>query len=82
MRFFDIGANLSHQNFEGIYNDKKLHEGDLEEVLQRCKDYRVDKLLLAGASYEDMKKCAGIISNREGTWTTVGIHPCHAGEVF
>lgn len=78
LRFFDIAANLSHQNFEGVYSDKKYHDEDLEAVISRCEDYRVDKLLVVGGYLEDFSRCEEIVKERDHCWTTVGIHPCKA----
>lgn len=82
VRFFDIAANLSHQNFQGIYSDKKYHDEDLEEVIQRSLDFRVDKMLVVGGYLEDIERCKEIVQDREGFWTTVGVHPCKAGVNF
>ena len=37
LRFFDIAANLSDDQFDGTYHDKKYHDCDIEEVIQRSK---------------------------------------------
>ena len=44
---FDIAANLCDEKFQGIYHGKKVHSSDIDSVLQRAKEYNVNKLLLS-----------------------------------
>ena len=32
-RLFDISANLVDKNYEGMYNNKKMHKPDLDRVI-------------------------------------------------
>lgn len=41
----DIGANLTDLMYAGVYNDHQCHEPDLDEVIQRAKSARVEKII-------------------------------------
>lgn len=47
-------------------------------MLERCKDYNVEKLLIVGGNYADSLKIEPMVNQDPHFWTTVGIHPCHA----
>lgn len=78
---FDIAANLCDEKFQGVYNGKKYHEDDTDEVILRAKDYGVNKMLFASGSIEDLH-CSYILSHKSPDfYTTLGIHPCRASVI-
>ena len=77
-KFFDIAANLADEKFKGINFGKVHHKDDLDQVVSRCEEYGVDKLLVVGGYLEDTHECVRIIGERKNWWTTVGVHPCRA----
>ena len=46
----DIAVNLTDPMFEGIYHGKRRHQSDLEAIVQRAKDARVERILITGTS--------------------------------
>ena len=80
--FFDIAANMCDEEFQGIYHDKKYHESDVEEVLERAKKIGVKKFLFASGSLEDGKISYELSQKSPDYYITCGIHPCRASETL
>ena len=80
-RFFDIAANLADSQFSGEYHGKKVHESDIDDVLQRAKDIGCDKLLIVGGYLEDSKNSFELSKRDNNYYCTVGVHPCRVTEV-
>lgn len=81
-KLFDIAANLCDEKFQGIYNGKKYHEDDTDEVIERAKEYGVQKMLFASGSIEDLHLSFKLTQKSEDFYTTIGIHPCRASVFF
>jgi TatD DNase family protein len=79
-RLFDIAANLCDEKFQGLYNGKKYHEIDIEQVLKRAKDYNVSKMLFSAGSILDAHESFKLSQLSNDYYMTVGIHPCRASE--
>lgn len=77
-QLFDIAANLCDEKFQGIYNGKKYHEDDSDEVIERAKEYGVEKMLFASGSIEDLHLSFKLTQKSNDLYTTIGIHPCRA----
>lgn len=45
-RFVDIGANLTDEMFNGIYNGSKKHDPDRSQVLDRAWHVGVEKIII------------------------------------
>lgn len=45
-RFVDIGANLTDEMFDGIYNGSKKHDPDRSQVLDRAWHVGVEKIII------------------------------------
>uniref|UniRef100_A0A7S3ND43 Uncharacterized protein n=1 Tax=Euplotes harpa TaxID=151035 RepID=A0A7S3ND43_9SPIT len=82
IKLFDIAANLSDETFRGIYNGKKYHDEDFDVVIQRARDYGVEKFLFAAGYIEDAKISYDLSTKLEDAYITIGVHPCRATEVF
>ena len=81
MKFFDIAANLSDDQFRGIYNGKPYHKGDFDEIIKRANSYGCDKFLFVGGFLADTLDSAKLCEGRNNCWTTVGVHPCRVNEI-
>ena len=60
----DIGANLCDEMFSGIYNDKKRHECDLEDVLRRARTVNISKMISTVGSINDAKETLKILNKK------------------
>ena len=78
LRMFDIAANLADETFQGIYYDKKVHEADVDSVIQRAASVGCDRLLIVGGYIEDAIRSHEIASKSSKFYCTVGVHPCRA----
>ena len=72
--FFDIAANLCSEQFQGIYHDKKYHETDVDEVIERANKMGVKKMLFAAGDFEDTKVRNGLLKTAEIFGTTISWH--------
>ncbi len=81
-KLFDIAANLCDEKFQGVYNGKKYHEDDTDEVIERAKEYGVQKMLFASGSIEDLHLSFKLTQKSADFYTTIGIHPCRASVFF
>jgi TatD DNase family protein len=82
LRLFDIAANLSDKSYQGIYSKKSCHGNDTLHVVDRAKQYGVDKFLLAGGNLKQSRKALDVAKMAEGLYCTAGVHPCLATVVF
>lgn len=78
IKFFDIAANLADKTFSGYYYDKKCHEKDVDDVIQRSLDMGCDKLLIVGGYLEDSEDSYELCKKSDDFYCTVGVHPCRA----
>jgi len=79
-KLFDIAANLCDEKFLGIYNGKKYHDEDSDEVVNRAKANHVEKMLFASGCIEDTHHSYNLSQKSEHFYTTIGVHPCRATE--
>ena len=63
--FVDTHAHLFYQNFED----------DLDEVIQRAKDAKVDYIIVPSTDLESCKKVIELTKKYDMVYGTVGIHP-------
>ncbi|KAL5232644.1 hypothetical protein ACI65C_000054 [Semiaphis heraclei] len=78
--FIDIGANLTDPMFKGIYNGKKKHKEDLEDVLERAWKNDLKKIIITSGSLNDSIEALKIASLSENLYCTVGCHPTRCNE--
>lgn len=64
-----------HLNFEAF-------DQDLDAVLQRAKEYNVDKIIIPGAKLDSSEKAVEISSKYDNCYAAVGIHPHHFSEYY
>jgi TatD DNase family protein len=82
LRFYDIAANLTDNQFKGFYFGKQRHTPDLEHVLKRSHKFGCSHLLLSTGNLEDLLEAYPMSKKSETYWTTAGVHPCRANEAF
>ncbi len=80
--FFDIAANLCSEQFQGIYHDKKYHETDVDEVIERANKMGVKKMLFAAGDFEDTKVSYNLSQKNSNYYITCGIHPCRTTDTL
>lgn len=80
LKLIDIGANLTDPMFRGIYHGTMRHRDDFDDMLQRCWDGCLDKIIVTGGSYEDCKEALELASKHDRLYCTVGCHPTRCKE--
>ena len=66
----DIGANLTHESFQR----------DIESVLTRAKESKVDQIIVTGTSVLSSIKAQQLAQKHDSLYSTAGIHPHYAEE--
>lgn len=73
--------------YKGIYNGKKYHRIDLDEVMKRSVENGVEKIILTSSKLSDCNKSLDIIKRYESMegfkgilTTTVGVHPTQCND--
>ena len=51
-----VGINLGDPIFRGIYHGKKVHDDDLDDVLQRAIDVGCVKFMVTGSDLDESRK--------------------------
>lgn len=77
---FDIAANLSDEVFKGVYNRKEKHKPDFEHVIERAREFGVEKFLLSAGHIEDALESYKLSKQSDDFFMTIGCHPCRANE--
>ncbi|KAK8953614.1 hypothetical protein KSP40_PGU015366 [Platanthera guangdongensis] len=75
IRMIDIAVNLTDGMFQGIYNRKKCHAGDVQTVLSRAWGAGVDRIIVTGGSLEESRAALAIADTDGRLFCTVGVHP-------
>lgn len=70
----DIGANLTDEMFDGMYNGSRKHDADRKDVLERAWNIGVQKIVLTVGTIFDFPS-AFKIANSDGKITTNIIIP-------
>ena len=80
VHYYDIAANLSDDQFKGVYQSKTKHAPDLDRVFKRSHDFGVTHLLLASGNIPDLEESYELCKKNQNYYTTAGVHPCRANE--
>lgn len=80
LKLFDIAANLTDDQFQGVYHHKHHHKPDVMQVIQRAEDVGCSHLLIASGHLADIEKALELCKLSPNFYTTAGIHPCRAAE--
>jgi len=71
VQLIDIGANLTHSNFDT----------DLDEVVKNAGEVGIDRLIITGASEQGSLDAFELASEHPGRmFSTAGVHPHHASD--
>lgn len=73
--FVDVGANLLDDMYRGIYRSKPRHDPDLDLVLRRAWDSRLDKIVVTAGTLEESRRALELARMDPRTFSTVGVHP-------
>jgi len=77
-----VAANLSDPRYKGIHHGKQIHENDFDHVIERAREYGVQKFLFAAGHIEDAIDSYELSLKSPDFYATIGIHPCRAKEPF
>ena len=53
--YADIGANLTDEMYQGVYNGSKKHEPDLDKVLQRSWNAGLQNIFITAGCLQDIR---------------------------
>ncbi|KAK6358872.1 hypothetical protein TWF696_000052 [Orbilia brochopaga] len=82
-RYIDVGINLTDMMYQGFYHGRKVHEVDLENVIQRAHAVGCKKLMVTGSDYKASVHAVELAQSYPGViFATVGVHPCSASELI
>lgn len=81
-RFIDIGANLLDDMYQGNYRGKDRHDADLDTVLQRAWDNRLDKIMITAGTLQESKDALNMAKTDERLFCTAGVHPTRCSQEF
>ncbi|KAF0990796.1 hypothetical protein HZS_7559 [Henneguya salminicola] len=95
--YVDIGVNLNDDMFKGIYHGKKIHDEDLEGVIERASSFNVkyvsvfflNKMINLNGNLSEsinnilllQKYCIRIFCCLANIFHTVGVHPTRCMEL-
>ena len=92
LKFVDIGANLLDERFtQGIYHEKKRHEPDFEQVIQRASQVGVTHIILTAGTIDESAQAVQYVRKLRQNSTlasaiqfscTVGVHPTRCQQEF
>ncbi|KAI1446535.1 Mg-dependent DNase [Annulohypoxylon stygium] len=82
LRYADVAVTATANEFNGIYRNKKYHQADFENTLDRALVAGVEKIMLTGMSLSDIPINLAIAQYRPTQcFITIGVHPYHAAEL-
>ncbi|KAK2739094.1 hypothetical protein FQN57_006660 [Myotisia sp. PD_48] len=78
-KYIDIGVNLGDPVFRGVYNGKKVHDDDLQDVIERAIEAGCRKFMVTGSDLHESRLVVELAREHSGVcYATVGVHPCQA----
>jgi TatD DNase family protein len=80
--FIDIGANLLDDMYQGSYRGKERHEADLQNVIQRAFQNKVDKIIITCGTLQEAKDGLELAKTYPNLFCTVGVHPTRCSSEF
>lgn len=82
MHFIDIAANLTSDMFKGVYNGRRWHAPDVQQVLSRAEDAGLARILVTAGSLSMSREVLSLVKNNPSLFCTVGVHPTRAGQMY
>ena len=80
--FVDIGANLLDKMYEGNYRGKERHEKDLDAVLQRAWDGKLERIMITAGTLEESREALKMAQSDARLFCTAGVHPTRCSQEF
>lgn len=80
LRFIDIGANIADPVYHGRYRGKQAHEDDFLQVVNRAKEYGVEKIMITGGTLSESRHAVAETKLDDCLYSTVGCHPTRSVE--
>jgi len=80
--FVDIGANLLDPMYRGSYRDRPRHDPDLNLVLDRAWENRLDRIIITCGTIQESQDGLLMARTDPRLFATVGVHPTRCGEEF
>ena len=89
LRYTDIAVNLTDPQFQGVYNNRTHHPSDFDDILTRCVEAGVHRLIITGTdvkcSATALRMARSINASRRfpglHVYSTVGVHPTSTGSL-
>lgn len=82
LRLCDIGVNIMDEMFtHGEYNHKRLHDSDVDLLLERAQSMGVSSMIMTGSCIKNSLQTLSFINKQTpntGLFFTAGIHPCNS----
>ncbi|KAI2470225.1 Mg-dependent DNase [Annulohypoxylon bovei var. microspora] len=81
LRYVDVAVTATANEFNGVYRNKKYHQADFVNTVDRALAAGVEKVMLTGMSLSDVPINLAIAQSRPAQcFITIGVHPYHAAE--
>ncbi|KAI1100355.1 Mg-dependent DNase [Jackrogersella minutella] len=82
LRYADVAVTATAKEFDGVYRNKKYHQADFANTLDRALAAGVEKIMLTGMSLPDVSVNLAIAQSRPAQcFITIGVHPYHAAQL-
>ncbi|KAI1380075.1 Mg-dependent DNase [Hypoxylon crocopeplum] len=82
LRYADVAVTATANEFDGVYRNKKYHQSDFPNTLDRALAAGVEKIMLTGMSLPDVPVNMAIAQSHPAQcFITIGVHPYHAAEL-
>jgi TatD DNase family protein len=79
-KFFDVGSNLRVSKYNGIYDEKKAHGDDINLVMNRARNYGVEKILITTNDLNEAREAYNLTQRFNDTYMSIGISTKRAKE--
>lgn len=77
----DIGANLTDDMFQGIYNGTVRHHSDMDAVLFRAREAGVTRIMVTAGTLTQSHEALELVRGHPMLVSTVGVHPTRCNEL-
>lgn len=63
IQLIQIGINLSDPVFRGEYREKKVHDDDMDDIIERARDMGCMKFMVTGSDLEESRRAVEVARN-------------------